>query len=1016
MNSIAYTPRVKWIVSLGGLLVAVLCAWPGTASARTWPAVIGEGSVSRWNDDRIAAYTLTIDDNHPEDVPFWLEQGEQYGFKWTWFLITGNVGRANGGTWGLWQSVVDAGHGIGSHGLTSYNDPPIDIEAEYRDSQQALRSNLSGVDALTLAYPNGYTPPNDSTLATQYYIAARGVSGAEPNQVGFMKYTNLYSVSSAQNFDNPAQWTQYYGTLLDPNGPGSGKFYGSWYSCHFHYVSGWESSISNMLEILQANQDDIWVGTFQQVAQYAREFESATLNIASVSDAEIRFSLTDSLDDTLFYFPLTVKFRIPSDWSAVSAVQNAAAVPAKLVTNGSNTYALVKAVPDAGDVTLQKVDSEGLLVIVRGLSKNRIWVDGAFSGSPSNGSYTAPFRTVQAGLDAASPGEIVTVREGTYREQITLSSGTPGQPLTLTAAPGERVVLNAMEPVTDWQAMTAGLYSKLTGWAPARLYSGFQRMPLAKEPDEGWWTIDGVTLNEAAQTFTITDMESLVGLSLSLSNASMYVWVQAADRFYTCPIVSQDLAAGWLEIEKTQDDLEIAPGDRYWLQNQRSLIDQPGEWAVEPEGSNFRIDYDPPNRDDLDKTQISPESGRVIFGQNAAHVRLNNLEIAGGADRGIYLVDVQDVQIDRCLIHDNVFYGVDLLRATDCSVKNSLFLNNRFGLSVSESTNLWIEGNEIGWNTEDGLLLTRGTSNVWVRNNYIHDHLLWGHPDNAQMYLGVSDVHFIGNLIMASGQSVMMEEAHGGEFSGNMVIGSEANMLNFGHGNASNFVIRGNTIALAGYLCLGLSARDYEVKENIFMTGHRAQAYTVAGVTNYQGDYNLFWNGGQMINPVILASDGAWHTDLADFQTATGQDMNSVNSDPLFVNAPFAYNVMDRGLLDQATRDTFMLRHTNVFTVGDHIEISFDGVLRTVTGKSGASITVDPPLPERPLKGGLIANWGTNTHFSLDLGFQPGSPAAGMGEAGGPIGSSVSILQYQHGDFDGDGRRDLPRLPRELER
>lgn len=1209
-------------------VIFALCALPFLANARTWPAAVGEGSVSRWNDDKIAAYTLTIDDNNSQDLSYWLALGNHYAMDWTWFLITDNVGSAeNGGTWAQWQSAVDQGHSIGSHSVTHYAAgaplTPAEIDAEYADSQAALQNNLTANDALVLAYPYGNVPPNDAALAEQYYIAARGVVGGV-NTGNSINYMDTHSISMSSSsiplFVDPGAW-MYYGHLLDPSHP----YYEGWYSVHFHSVAGLENGVTNMLDALESDEADIWVGTFQQVAQYGRERENATLNIVSVSGTEIRFALTDTLDDTLFDFPLTVKIRVDSAWGAVSATQNGSSVPVELVENGGNKYALVKAVPDRGETVLQQgaaSSGPGLFFVLGSVPRNQIWVDGDFTGPVSSGSYHTPYKTVQAGLDAAAPGMEVTVREGTYREQITLPSGTPGKPIALAAATGERVVLNAMVPLGGWQAEAGGLYSTMAGWSPSALYSGFSRMALAREPNEGWWQADSVSENISSNTFTITDTANLTGLPHDLAGASVFIWTQGTDRFFTCPVVSFDPMLGKVEFENTDPAMAPAAGDKYWLQNQLSLIDLPGEWASAPDGGDFRLHYFPEHAADLAGTQIPPASGRVVSGQNVAHVRLNDLEIAGGTDRGIHLLDVQDVEISRCIVHDNSLYGIWMRRAADCTVRNSVLVNNRFGLVCEESSNVRIEENEIGNNGEDGLVFARGSANVLVRRNHIHNHLLWGHPDNSQTFLGVDGIQYLENLIMAGGQSVMMEQTANAEFTGNMVIGSAANMFNFGHGTLTNVTVHGNTLACSGYSSLGMTGETaYGVQENIFMNGHGSQIYTVTDAMDYQGDRNLFWNGDRLVDPVLLVSDGAWgggspetfgivydchslaagatsvsgtsshadvaidnlelpdtfppsnwpnaltalqnnaainslasaisggdyftftvtpdaqsvasytnlhvrislganvqpattvftfmssltgftasdalaaftnetttastmgivnnldlggipalqnvtagtaiefrlyahniganpmtrigignawgaaaddlrlsgsvssgsggggtpetiyHTSLATFQSTVGQDLNSTNSDPLFVNAPFGINVMDSALLHQATRDTFALRDANEFLVGDHVEINFDGTVRTVTASSGATLTINPPLPEKPLKGCLIANWGTNTNFALDLGLQPGSPGIGMGQGGGTVGSPVSIQQFQNGDFDGDGQRDLPEIP-----
>ena len=1231
----ALKPKQRVAVRALGILAVALCALPLHAHARTWPATVGEGSISRWSDDKVAAFSLTIDDNYVGELPYWLGLGNQYAMDWTWFLITSEVeSTPRGGTWAEWQGAVDQGHCIGSHSVShmsinyalNTNLTPAEVEAEYKDSQIALQANLTANDALVFAYPFGNKPPNDPALAADYYVAARGVVGGV-NTGNSINYMDTHSISMSSStiplVVDPGAW-MYYRHLLNP----SHQYYEGWYNVHFHSVVGLESGVTNMLDALASDEADMWVGTFQQITQYGQERENSTLTVTSVSGSEIRFTVTDTVDNSLFYFPLTVKIRVDSAWNSVEATQNGTAVSVELVENGGNSYALVQAVPDRGEVVLRQGSTgggPGLFFVLSTVPRNQIWVDGDFTGSVSSGSYHAPYKTVQAGLDAAAPGMKVSVREGTYREQITLPSGTAGKPITLAAAAGERVVLNTMVPMGGWQAETGGLYSTTTGWTPDALYSGFSKMALARVPNEGWWAADSVSENVPSNTVTITDASNLAGLSNDLTGASVYLWTQGTDRFFTCPVVSFDPVLGKVEFEKVDASMAPAAGDKYWLQNQPSLIDLPGEWASVPEGGVFRIHFLPEDFSVLAKTQAPPASGRVVTGQNVAHVRLDGLEIAGGSDLGILLQNVQDIEISRCIIHDNMQYGIGMVRTTDCTVRNSVLVNNRFGLIGESSTNLVVEGCEIGNNSEDGLVFSWGSSNVAVRRNHIHHHLLWGHPDNSQTYRGVDGIQYLENLIVAGGQSVMMKETTDAEFSGNMVVGSAANMLNFDPGTLTNTVaIHGNTLACSGYSNLGMTGTDgYDVQENIFMPGHGSAAYTVTDTLGYQGDRNLFWNGGRLVDPTILISDGAWgggvpelfnvvydchslaagstsaagtsshadmaignlslpgtfppsnwpnaltalqnsaginslataissddyftftvtpdtqttasytnlhvrislganaqpattvftlmssltgftsadalaaftnetltsstfgiennldlggisalqnvatgtvaefrlyahniganpmtrlgigkafgaaaddlrlsgivssgsgggssetiyHTSLATFQTTTGQDLNSTNSDPLFVNAPFGINVMDSALLHQATRDTFALRDTNGFLAGDHVEINFDGVVRTVTASSGATVTIDPPLAEKPLKGYLIANWGTNTNFTLDLELQSGSPGIGLGQGGGTIGSPVSIQQYQNGDFDGDGQRDLPEIPADL--
>jgi hypothetical protein len=100
------------------------------------------------------------------------------------------------------------------------------------------------------------------------------------------------------------------------------------------------------------------------------------------------------------------------------------------------------------------------------------------------------------------------------------------------------------------------------------------------------------------------------------------------------------------------------------------------------------------------------------------------------------------------------------------------------------------------------------------------------------------------------------------------------------------------------------------------------------------------------------------------------------------------------------------------FAVGDYLEINHDGVARKITAinTSTKTITFDTPLPVLPLSESVIVdNWKTNnTNFLVNMNLGAGSPALTMSSTGGPIGSQINLANDMAGDFDGDGRRDLP--------
>ena len=89
------------------------------------------------------------------------------------------------------------------------------------------------------------------------------------------------------------------------------------------------------------------------------------------------------------------------------------------------------------------------------------WVDGAATNAADTNSGTAdrPWKSLQRAGSAKElqPGDAVLVRNGVYREALTITvSGAPGRPLTFAAAPGAKVFVKGSELVPGPWARVSG--------------------------------------------------------------------------------------------------------------------------------------------------------------------------------------------------------------------------------------------------------------------------------------------------------------------------------------------------------------------------------------------------------------------------------------------------------------------------------------------------------------------------------------------------------------------------------
>ncbi|MEA1878214.1 MAG: right-handed parallel beta-helix repeat-containing protein [Bacteroidota bacterium] len=134
------------------------------------------------------------------------------------------------------------------------------------------------------------------------------------------------------------------------------------------------------------------------------------------------------------------------------------------------------------------------------------------NGSDANeGTEQAPLKSISAASQLAQPGDVITVHEGTYREQINPPRGGDSDQnrITYQAAEGESVTIKGSELVKDWELIKndtwkATLPNSLFGeFNPYQdLISGDWFNPLGRPHHTGAVYLNGHWLTEAA-TFDI---------------------------------------------------------------------------------------------------------------------------------------------------------------------------------------------------------------------------------------------------------------------------------------------------------------------------------------------------------------------------------------------------------------------------------------------------------------------------------------------------------------------------------
>jgi hypothetical protein len=100
------------------------------------------------------------------------------------------------------------------------------------------------------------------------------------------------------------------------------------------------------------------------------------------------------------------------------------------------------------------------LIVLAGLLTQtlaaREWHVSVKGSNKNDGSASKPFRTISTAAQAAHPGDVITVYEGTYRERVTPPRGgvSDSKRIVYQAARGERVVIKGSEVVSANTTLT----------------------------------------------------------------------------------------------------------------------------------------------------------------------------------------------------------------------------------------------------------------------------------------------------------------------------------------------------------------------------------------------------------------------------------------------------------------------------------------------------------------------------------------------------------------------------------
>jgi oligosaccharide reducing-end xylanase len=309
--------------------------------------------VGTWSGFRTAAVSYVSDAGYLSNLyTIAVPMFNSYGFKLSMFEIPNwNP------PWSSVQAAVAQGHEASSLLMDHGNLPDMnETQATWELSQSQIVINSyiqPGSQCLIVGYPNCNIAYK--SLIAQYYIAARtcGVSINPSTPPDFYAIDSLIVGSATtQGLNSTA------GFITKDNQAAS---MGGWvvYLVHDINNQGGYSPISatilnESLQYLDNNRNTFWVQNFGNVVRYIKERNDASVSETSNTGDTITLSVTDTLNDVNYCYPITIRRPLPAGWGSANVSQNGLPVPSSIVKVNSTAYVMFDVVPDRGEVVLSR--------------------------------------------------------------------------------------------------------------------------------------------------------------------------------------------------------------------------------------------------------------------------------------------------------------------------------------------------------------------------------------------------------------------------------------------------------------------------------------------------------------------------------------------------------------------------------------------------------------------------------------------------------------------------------------
>lgn len=267
-------------------------------------------------------------------------------------------------TWEEIRSYAEQGHEFASHTvshpyLSALDD--VNLKYELEKSREDILKQLGAKYTFSATIP--YAAKDERVMNTAYNVYPVIRTRNPDDFASIMEEiigSNLKTPGSSDNEYIKWQCRAYTRTSfkeLKSWIDTTASYDNIWQVLILHGVDGigWEPLTSELLNdyfsYLRSRDDVLWIATFGDVAKYIRERMNSTFT-SSIVRGKITVNITQTLDNTIYDIPLTLKTYVSSKWKEVQVNQENEFRYYKVQNDSGGAYVFYQVYPNGKDIDL----------------------------------------------------------------------------------------------------------------------------------------------------------------------------------------------------------------------------------------------------------------------------------------------------------------------------------------------------------------------------------------------------------------------------------------------------------------------------------------------------------------------------------------------------------------------------------------------------------------------------------------------------------------------------------------